>query len=586
MNERLDRLERRLEDVVSTLAAFEARLRRLESSNEHDLAPAGPGPAGVDGADDAEISGIELPGLMAMSGALPILGRAFLVLCGAFLLRGLTDAGILPQTVGVALGFLYAVLWVALANRAAAAGRTLAATLSGGVASIVAFPLLWEATRRFELLSPDQASIGLAVFSAFALAVAWRRGLGRLATFVTLAALVTDLSLVLGFKSWGVAAVVALALAAYSIWCGYLRGWTWVRWPAAFMIDLLPVAMISDAVRGLEPGIPAGPDTVSVLLVSAGFVAVYLGSFALATLRLQRRVGVFEIVQGVVVLAAGFAATHHYLNALQLDDRMFGAVTLLAGLVCYATAFVFVDRRFGRGVNFFYFSSLALVLSVGGVSTASEGVVRVAMLGVFGAGAAVLGTRFDRITLRSHAALFVAAALVAGGTAARIVATYAFAPAGVTRPPAAVDLLAVGAAVICFLAFSFAATRSARPWPTEIPDLVIAAISVVGVGSVGLAVFTGLVDRAGPVDPSLMAAARTVVLALLAVAAAWLGSLRGDRALQWLVYPLLVVCGLKLVIEDLRHGRPAMLFVAFAVFGIALILAPRLLRSAGAATDQ
>lgn len=586
MDERLDLLERRLDEVVTTLAAIERRLGRLEASGEPGPSVTGPGPADLDGSDDIGPRGAALPAGEQLVGSLPILGRAFLVLCGAFLLRGLTDAGVLPQTVGVALGFLYAAVWIALADRAAAAGRTLAATLSGFVASVIAFPLLWEAARRFELLSPDQAVGGMAVFSAFALAVAWRRGLGRLAAVVTLAALATDLGLMMVFRSWGAATALALALAAYSIWCGYLRGWYGLRWPVAFVVDLLPAMMISDAIRGLEPGIPAGPATVSVLVTSAAFAAVYLGSFALAMLRLRRQVGVFEVVQGFVVLVTGFAATHHFLNALHLDDWIFGALTLVAGLVCYATAFVFVDRRFGRGGNFFYFSSFALVLCVGGIGTATEGLPRVAMLSLFGFGAAVLGARFDRITLRSHAAFFVAAAVVAGGTAARIVAEYTFAPTAVGWPPNNADLLAVGAAVLCYLALSTAPTRSNRPWPIAIPDLVIATIAMVGLGSVALVVFAGLVGRAGAVDPPLMAAARTVVLALLAVVAAGFGSLRDDRAVRWLVHPLLVVCGLKLIFEDLRHGRPAMLFIAFAVFGTALIVAPRLLRSAGAPADE
>ena len=586
MSDRLELLERRLDEVIAALAGIDARLRRLESAGSADLPPTAPTSVAADGAGDTGAAGIALPGIAGLSGSLPILGRAFLVLCGAFLLRGLTEAGVLPQTPGVVLGYLYALVWIALADRAAAAGRTLAATLSGCVASIIAYPLLWESTRRFELLSPTQAAVGLAAFTTAALWVAWRRRLSNLAAIVTLAALVTDLVLMLAFRSWGATTSIALALAAASIWSGYLRGWLGVRWPVAMLVDLLPVIMISDAIRGMEPGIPSGPGTASVLIVSAGFVSVYLGSFALAMLRLQRRVGVFEIAQGVAVLAAGFAATHHYLNALQLDDRIFGALTLAVGLVCYATAFVFVDRRFGRGGNFFYFSSLALMLCVGGVGTSTEGIVRVGALSAFGVGAAILGARFDRITLRSHAAFFIVTAVVAGGTVVRVVAAYALDPAAVTRAAAA-DWASIAAAVVCFVTFSAAAPRGDRPWPTEIPDLVVAAISVLGTGSIALMSFAALVGATGGADPPLIAAARTLVLALLAVAAAGLVSLRGERPLRWLVYPLLVVCGLKLVIEDLRYGRPAMLFVAFAAFGVALILAPRLLRSTSdTATDE
>jgi hypothetical protein len=45
-----------------------------------------------------------------------------------------------------------------------------------------------------------------------------------------------------------------------------------------------------------------------------------------------------------------------------------------------------------------------------------------------------------------------------------------------------------------------------------------------------------------------------------------------------LVYPTLAVGALKLLLDDLRKGRPATLFISFVLYGIALILAPRLAR--------
>jgi hypothetical protein len=53
----------------------------------------------------------------------------------------------------------------------------------------------------------------------------------------------------------------------------------------------------------------------------------------------------------------------------------------------------------------------------------------------------------------------------------------------------------------------------------------------------------------------------------------------------WLVYPLLALTGLKFVLEDFRVGRPGTLFLAFALYGLALIVAPRLARRAGAAKE-
>lgn len=49
----------------------------------------------------------------------------------------------------------------------------------------------------------------------------------------------------------------------------------------------------------------------------------------------------------------------------------------------------------------------------------------------------------------------------------------------------------------------------------------------------------------------------------------------------WLVYPFLGLTGLKFVLEDLRTGQPGTLFVGFALYGLALILGPRLCRRPG-----
>ena len=55
---------------------------------------------------------------------------------------------------------------------------------------------------------------------------------------------------------------------------------------------------------------------------------------------------------------------------------------------------------------------------------------------------------------------------------------------------------------------------------------------------------------------------------------------------RWLVYPVLVAGGLKLLVEDLRVETPAGLVASFALYGSALIFAPGLAhRARSKATD-
>jgi drug/metabolite transporter (DMT)-like permease len=80
------------------------------------------------------------------------------------------------------------------------------------------------------------------------------------------------------------------------------------------------------------------------------------------------------------------------------------------------------------------------------------------------------------------------------------------------------------------------------------------------------------------VDPGVLATVSTGVLSVATLLVAWAG--RHDRLREWgwLVYPLLIGIGLKLVTQDFKHSRPATLFIALALYGAALILAPRLRR--------
>ena len=109
---------------------------------------------------------------------LALVGRTLLVLAGAYLVRALTDAGTRARRRrGGARPRLRRLL--------AAAGRPGGARRRGARArrfhamasSLIAFPLVWEATARFGLLGPRAACAALVGLFALGLAVAWRQRL-------------------------------------------------------------------------------------------------------------------------------------------------------------------------------------------------------------------------------------------------------------------------------------------------------------------------------------------------------------------------------------------------------------------------
>jgi hypothetical protein len=76
----------------------------------------------------------------------------------------------------------------------------------------------------------------------------------------------------------------------------------------------------------------------------------------------------------------------------------------------------------------------------------------------------------------------------------------------------------------------------------------------------------------------MVATLRTGLLAVAALAVAWLGRRETTQEFGALLYPVLGWGALKLLIEDVRTSPPLLLFVAFALYGGALILGPRIAR--------
>jgi len=88
-----------------------------------------------------------------------------------------------------------------------------------------------------------------------------------------------------------------------------------------------------------------------------------------------------------------------------------------------------------------------------------------------------------------------------------------------------------------------------------------------------------LLASAASEEPNLaiLAALRTAVLSVSSVTLALSSRFRRWPEARWLVYPVLVLVGLKLFVEDFPHGQPASLFVSLAFVGSALLLVARLL---------
>jgi hypothetical protein len=194
--------------------------------------------------------------------------------------------------------------------------------------------------------------------------------------------------------------------------------------------------------------------------------------------------------------------------------------------------------------------------------------------------AVALGARFDRITLKFHGAIYLVAAAVFGGLLAGAFDGLLADPATEWRPVSLASAVVAPVAALCYAILVGMPGKKTDRWTDLLPQAAVGALVVWAAAGLGAPQLAGLLGRVSTAasDPAFLAASRTAVLALLAVALAFAGRNSSVRELMWLVYPLLVLGGAKLVWEDIQHGQPIALFLAFALYGTALILTPTLIR--------
>lgn len=572
MDDRYARLESAVEQLRCAVESLQQRVAALEAAPpraaDPDTAAArGPGPAPP---DVTRAKRDPYDPIVVLS----LIGRLFLVLAGGFFLRAMTEAGVLASAAGVALAFVYAGVWLALADRAGARAQSSGAFFHALGAALVAFPLLLEATTRFKVVGVAGSALGLLLLTAAFLFVAARRRMHAVA-WVTVAAAV-PVALVLLLKT-GVAAPYALyliALGVATMWLAYSYGWTALRWPVALAANL---AVAGITLRALTPG-HAEPVRV-VMLLQVVLVGAYLASIAVRTLLRDRNVTVFEVTQSALALCIGFGGAIFLTRTTAALPVLMGAVSIAFGAACYALAFWFVGRHAGHERNVEFYAALALVLVLAGLGLDLSAPWLAGVSAAFAVAAAAGWARFGRLYLLLHAVVYLMAASIAAQALDYGVWAIFASPASWTAPTTGAAAVAVAAALAAWLGMR-------RPWPdggvpASVMRVVVAVALILTAAGCLVGVLAPLLAGSpdGGVHLGALATVRTGVLASVTLLVA-LGA-RQDRLREWawLVYPLLVLVGLKMVAQDFKYSRPATLFVALALYGIALILAPRLRRT-------
>ena len=201
---------------------------------------------------------------------------------------------------------------------------------------------------------------------------------------------------------------------------------------------------------------------------------------------------------------------------------------------------------------------------------------------LLGAVALALARRHRRMTLALHAVCYALGAAIASGLLTTATLAIVSPAAATTGPPGAASFAAL-AMLFAVLVFPVGNTR--ERWPGVMPVARCVTAAVVVWTASGAFVAGILTVLPGALDASQLSTIKTLVLVGAAVAAAAAAVHPSGREAAWLTYPVLLIAGMKLVFVDFMQGRPTTLFAALAVYGAALIVAPRMLRRQAAPAE-
>ncbi len=567
MDQRIVGLERLVGSLEETVRRLERRVAILEKGGE-------PAPVVVpeptEPATEVPVPSAPHGALVALRSTPALVGRSLLVLAGGFFLRALTEAGTLAPRTGVALGLAYAGAWVAVAATDAHRGRHGSAGFYAACAALIGNPLLFEAVTSFEVMSESTAAVALALMTAVGLTVAVHWKMHIAAWVFGAGALATAIALAMARPPGAAATAVVVGVGLAWLWVEDRRGWSVLTWVTALAANVAVLRLTALAVTTHD--LPAGFGTVqpwAVASLQAVLVIGYVGASVLRAMRGRRPLRGFDAVQTIAAWLTGWGGGMRLAGVQGWNTGVLAVFCLAVAVVAYAGAFAVVDRRDGRSRAFFFLSSIgvaAVILGMPGVAGNATAMLWAAVA----AGTAAIGSRWDRVTLRVHSVILLLAAWVSSGLGTTVLGSLF----GGREENAwqAVTVL-VAAVTVAAAAIVFAGRRDrGAGWLARLPMAALLAMSTLTIASVMASIGNVVTDGLAVALGTVALAAATMVLALLA--SRW-----GFVEAGWLVYPMLVLTGLKVVSQDLGSGRAVVLVVALASYGTALVVAPRLLRS-------
>jgi hypothetical protein len=545
----LERLADRLESLERRVLALEALERSPSAAMQESAAPSPVAPG-------------EGFSLAQAGGAFSVLGKSMLGIAGAYLLRAVAESSSLPRLAIAVVAIIYALLWLVPAARARKE-EWFAGAVYAGTSALILAPMLWELTLSFKVLPPPATAGILSIFVIVATALAWKMDRTPVFWVANLTASAAALALAVATRQLIPFIAALLLMALLSEYAAMRNRQLSVRPLAALAADAGIWALIF---------IYAGPQSARMdypVLGASGLILpgcllflIYGVSVAVRTVQLRQKISVFEISQAMIAFLLATSSVLYFESVR--GAIVLGVVCLLFSAACYAVAFVL--KADGR--NFRVFASWAASLFLAGSFLCLPPFWLAVCLSLAAIAAAALGARINGLTLTFHSLAFLVAAAIASG-----LLDYAFnALAGI--PPAT---LGAGASLVSVCAVICSALSKHGPqedWKHELLRLATAAVAVFALAALLVEGLLFLVSPGVTPDAPHLAFIRTLILCAVAFALAFVGSRMHRAELTRIAYATLALVAVKLLFEDLRHGRLDFIAASIFLFAITLIAVP------------
>ena len=495
----------------------------------------------------------------------PVLGRALLGIAGAYVLRAIAESGAMPKFVLSALAVGYAfgwLVWSALVSTSVK--RTVYATTS----ALILTPMLWENTLGFHVFAPMATAGVLAAFLTLGTALELRspglRGMGIAQSLVIL------VTAALGFTTLHSLPFIAALLIGLGVSeFARTRDLPQPLWPL--------LALVSDAMLAGLIFIYSGPaetralypmlSTAALIAPAALLFAINASSIAVRVVAHACAITIFDSLQ--VMTAFGLSVAAVLLFAPN-PGLIVGIACLMLSACSYVCALYYLAPR-AEHRSFRIFALWSAALLIAGSLQALPLTAAVTLLSA-AAIAASWGARHTHTgMLELHAALFILTAAITAG-----LPRYLYACVVATPPHSlatAIILVSVSASVVFALG---------KPSPDSVGRRVLGLVrALVPVFALTALTVHGVLAAAGSAmepGPHHVAFLRTLAICAVALGIALGGSRWGRPELTQLAWALLAGVGLKLLIEDLRHGHMGLAAASIAIFAVTLMSVPRLVR--------